>query len=174
MRTIASLSLLALLCACTGELPAVDARAASDGRPDLDAQHAPDAGAGPDARAAVTTDVVCQPYVRTVAFTDGTRSVSTYSIGMVNNVGPEDDFAVVLCGAVSTTIPPIPPCPAGATCTGAIAPPGDQCYRSYRTGSFVDGKLMVTCGSLSESFAADGTLRSSGGYSYTTVRVITY
>lgn len=172
MRTIASLSLLALVCACTGDLAAVDARAASDGRPDLDAQHAPDAGGGPDARAAVTTDVVCQPYVRTVVNANGTRQVTTTRYGIVASVGPDDDFAVETCGLVYT--PPVDTCPAGATCTGSSAPVGLTCNRAYKSAGFVDGKLMVFCGQQYDNFAADGTLTGSSGFTYSTVRVITY
>lgn len=172
MRTIASLSLLALLCACTGDLPAVDARAASDGRPDLDAQHAPDAGGGPDARAAVTIDVVCQPYVRTVVSANGARQVITYRYGVVDSVGLGNDFAVETCGPIIVPAPET--CPAGSTCTGSSGPVGASCSQSYKTGSFVDGKLVVSCGFRIEQFAVDGSMTSLTDYSFTSIRVITY
>lgn len=173
MRSIISPLAVAWLCACTGELPAVDARVASDGREPVDAPAAPDAsGPGPDARAAVTIDVVCQPYTRTVVNANGTRQVSTYRYGVVDSVGPEDDFAVMTCGASYT--PPLQTCPVGATCTGSNEPPGESCIRAYRSGQFIDGKLAIYCGQTIENFAADGTPTGSTTYAFSSIRVTTY
>ena len=176
MRNIVPPIVLAALCACASPLPAVDARLPnSDARADVDAAPGPDAGGGgsPDARAAVTMDVVCQPFTRTVVYADGTRHVVTTRYGIVDSIGPEDVFAVETCGLTYT--PPIPACPAGATCTGSTDPGGTTtCVRSYRSGSFVDGKLSINCGQTFEYFGADGTPTSSGGYGYTNIRVITY
>lgn len=173
MRTFALLSLIALLCTCTGDLPAVDASVSSDGRPSVDASAGPDSsGGGPDARAAVTIDVVCQPYTRTITSANGARQVTTSRYGIVDSVGPDDDYMVEQCGAHST---PAFTCPAGSTCTGSVDPPGiTGCSRAYRSGSFSDGKLLVYCGQIFETFAADGTLTGSGSFGYTSMRVIAY
>lgn len=149
-----------------------DART-TDGRPAIDAAH--DGGVlATDARPAVTTDVVCQPYTRTVQLATGARTVTTVRYATVATVGPEDVFAVETCGSFVTSEPPLSDCPAGATCTGSSAPAGTQCNRSYRAGTFLDGKLLVWCGFTSESYAADGTLTSRTTTGFTSVRLTVY
>lgn len=166
MRPVSSTILITLLCACSPEPSAVDAPTSGDGRPSVDAS-----AATADARPAVTVDVVCAPYVRTSTSANGARLVSTVYWGVVPSIGPEDDYAVTLCGFTST--PPYD-CPTGSTCSGMTQPSGDLCYRTYRGGQFIDGKLAVQCGTLSEHFAPDGTLTGSGSTGYASVRVTTY
>lgn len=138
-----------------------------------DASRDPDAGelpVGSDGRTAMTGDVVCEDYVRTVRYATGGQYVYTYRYGLVRDVTPDDDFTVELCGYYPDPVQSSP-CPDGATCTGTSAPAGSQCHYSYRSGTFVDGKLLVNCGWRLQQFAANGTITSTTESGYASIRV---
>jgi hypothetical protein len=109
----------------------------------------PDAVAGPP----VTIDVTCSMTRYTAIYPDGRKTLFDYSTAVLD-VGPEDIFAIETC-----ELPVMVSCPAGATCTGDPSPFGQPyCSRSYRSGSFVNGKLTVLCGYVIVQYAANGSV----------------
>lgn len=159
MRDLAR-SLVLLLVSC-GTRSSYDGPGGSD----VDGAGATDALTRP-----VTTEVNCQPYVHTITYADGSRRVDTRRYGVVDSIGPDDEFTVETCGLTYTPTPA--ECPMGATCSGSVVPSGEQCYRTYRTGEYWDGKLFVYCGTKTEGYNASGTLIGTSGYAYASVRVI--
>lgn len=125
-------------------------------------------------RVPVTMDVTpnCETFVREERIGAVVRMRQTYRYATVASVGPETVFAVEQCGV--TYRPPRTACPAGSVCTGSFGPAGADCFRSYRGGSFIDGKLVVFCGQLVESFNDLGVTVASSGLDYASVKVVTY
>ena len=134
-----------------------------------------DDSSGPDAVAhqPVTMDVTCQAFTREARSAGVLRERITANYALVDSVGPDDVFAVELCGRALIPSDPLP-CPAGTTCMGSFTLPGAQCERTFRSGLFFDGKLRIPCGRLWETFDDRGVLVSRSGESFARVRVITY
>lgn len=130
------------------------------------ASDGPDAGASP-----ATTDVTCFPYTRIATYGDGHYVSTTLRIGTVD-IAPDADYSVELCGLMQT--PPPELCPPGAACTGSAGPDGARCERTYRSGTFLDGKLRVSCGQTVESYAANGQMTSRTEYRFGIARVTVY
>ena len=154
MRTIAALALI--LAAC-GTDPQGD---------DTSVDAVPHAG--------MTIDVQCQDFTRLVRAADGSQGRATYRYAIVPSVAPGSSYLVSLCGETRTVLPAQPACPPGATCTGTSGPEGAVCVEVYRHGTFVDGKLRVSCGWKLESFATNGSLINSDELRYTSVKVTTF
>ncbi len=137
-----------------------------------------DDSTGPDAVAhqPVTMDVMpmCQDYTMLVRMPDGRQTRTTNRYAMIAGIAPDAGFGLEYCGLTSISVPTYPPCPAGATCIGTTGPTGAACSRSYRSGTFVDGKLQVSCGYKTEQFAVGGALESSNETRFASIRVTVY
>jgi hypothetical protein len=61
----------------------------------------------------------------------------------------------------------------GATCAASDAPLPTGTHLCYwnRGGSFLDGKLYVTCGTGSKAYNAQGVMTGSYDYGYAVTRV---
>lgn len=126
----------------------------------------PDAVSGPP----VTIDVLplCRDFTRLDRFSDGRQTRVTNRYAVVDGITPDTDFTVETCGL--TWSPPIDACSAGATCTGTREPVGPRCTRSRQSGEFLDGKLLIRCGQVTEQFAVGGGLASRSEFRYDAIR----
>lgn len=149
------IALVALSLAACGTDPTVDG---------------PDAVAGP----ATTIDVrpLCQEATVLFRFADGTQTRSTRKYALLANVAPGAVFLLQRCGL--HVQPPPTTCVPGATCIGSSDVPGARCYDTYRVGEFVDGKLLVECGSHADYFTAAGGPAGSSDTGYDSIKVMVY
>jgi hypothetical protein len=112
------------------------------------------------------TNVNCTDYVRTRTAPGGSKVVTTFRRAFVD-VGPQDEFLVVSCGAPDVELDP---CPANHTCTGSAGPAAQQCV-SNRSGTFVGGKLMIECGRKTQEYDAAGTVTYTHEYQLASVKL---
>ena len=124
--------------------------------------------------AGMTIDVLpmCQDHTLLARYPDGRQSRTTRRLALVSGIAPGSLFLVQRCGL--RVQPAASACPSGATCTGSADLPGARCFDAYRVGEFVDGALMVDCGSRSESFNASGSPDGFLDISYASVKVTTF
>lgn len=133
----------------------------------------PDAITGPP----VTVDVMplCQTMTWESKVGQIVRRRQTSKVAVFNEIGPDTAFAVDTCGGSGTNgFLGTPTCPAGTTCTGLSAPTGTQCVRSYRQGTFIDGKLTILCSRVDQMFDDTGAETSHGVFGYDALRLTTY
>jgi hypothetical protein len=132
-------------------------------------------GLGPDAvqHQAMTIDVMplCQTYTWEAKVGQVVRRRVTNRLAVIDDVGPDTAFTVETCPA-NVTLPAV--CPAGMACTGSVQPPGDGCSRAYRVGSFLGGKLALSCGRIDQVFDETGAETSHSETGPTTLRLTTY
>jgi hypothetical protein len=157
--------LIILLAACGG---------GATGNPTTDAQPEPDDGsvvlidAPPSQTGLVEVMLDCQPYTREVrhAATDNSRDV-TINRYAITTLAPGDRFVLSRCDA-----PKPLPCFSGDVCTGAHEPSFDQSCIVTSGGAgdgdrFLDGKLVVWCGTRTERYLSSGTLTTTTQTTFT-------
>jgi hypothetical protein len=133
-----------------------------------------DGGGDGDAHAATPTEIpaTCSTnYVHTMTYDSGFVYKQTHRYAVVD-VGDPDDlpaFWVITCYPAGGA----PACPSGASCSGSYPPSfyGSRCYLAREGGTFVDGMLHVSCGSVYESTPSGGPTTVSGAFA-TSLRVL--
>ena len=130
-------------------------------------------GGGGDAHAATPTEIPAScstNYVYTTTYDGGYVSKQTYRYAVVDVGDPDElpSFWVITCYPAA-----YPPCPAGTSCSGSQPPSfyGARCQLARDAGTFVDGKLHVSCGALYESTPAGGATTTTGSFA-SSVRVL--
>lgn len=115
---------------------------------------------GPDAVAhqPVTMDVMprCQTFTWEAKMGQIVRRRIVKSVATIDEVGPATSFSIEVCDPGIGSAFATPTCPAGMTCTGSTSPGTPRCAVSYRAGQFLDGKLLISCGTVEQQFDASG------------------
>lgn len=144
--------------------------------PDVIDAGVPDAAPAADA---AVIDVTCEPFTRRYRMDapgNGPHWDATNFHAFVTGVGPDDRFTVALCDYAPIEFPtpdanrpdndppPRGDCPEGYTCTGSTMPSGRRCIVNA-SGTFYDGRLVVTCGSETVYYdsAGQNVVRRAGG-----------
>jgi len=151
----------------------------------LDALAGTNMGSNAGSNASTVDDVQCQPHTRTIVNADGTKTVSTSQFALVDSVKPGDTFWIERCdyaftsttmsGSTTNTVyvPYDQPCPSGATCTNSDMPFPTAVHGCdwSNEGQFLDGKLYIVCGSIQNSYTAQGQLGGTFTSSYSSIKI---
>lgn len=124
-------------------------------------------GASGDAHAGTPTEISAScstDYVQTITYSTGYVYKSTFRYAVVDVGDPNDlpTFWTIVCYPAGGA----PACPEGATCTGSYPPAyyGDHCYLAREGGTFVGGKLHVSCGAVYETTPVGGPTTTTGSF----------
>jgi len=126
---------------------------------------------------AMTIDVMplCQTYTWEAKAGQVVRQRVTNRMALLDGIGLDTAYSIETCYG-QQNISPVFPCPSGMACSGAQGPTlaTPFCTRSHRGGYFSDGKLVISCGRIDQTFDASGAETSHSESSYTGIRVTVY